>query len=134
MAADRTRLPQGIDIGGSLLVARPVDTIVEDSGSLYISTDAVNAAYTPVGASGGAPVFASGQFTCAAQSTNVTITGILVTDMFIAVVDTDDTGTPLGGIQVCRAAGSNVGVVITINAPSVNVDGVIKWVVLRFTS
>ncbi len=119
-----------IDVA-NLLTARPVNTLVTFDGSLYRSTDAVSAAYSPVGADGGSPIFASGSFTCTTQSTNVTIPDIRTSDMLIAVVDIEDTGASLDGIAVSRAAGSNTGVVITNTAPTTN-DGVIKWVVLRF--
>lgn len=43
--SDTTRLPQGIVINGSLLVARPVNTIVESGNTLYRSIDAATPAY-----------------------------------------------------------------------------------------
>ncbi len=48
--ADATRLPQGIIVEGSLLVVRPVDTIIRDSvtGDLFASTDSAVATYIPL--------------------------------------------------------------------------------------
>lgn len=48
---DASRFPQGIDIDGSLLIARPVGGIVHDTitNTMQHSTNAGAAAYSPVG-------------------------------------------------------------------------------------
>jgi len=55
--ADATRLPQGIVIQGSLLIARPIGTIVRNTadGALYASTNAVVPTYIAV-ASASTPI------------------------------------------------------------------------------
>lgn len=51
--ADASRLPEGIVIEGSLLIARPIGTIVRDeiTGGLYASTNATVATYVQLAAS-----------------------------------------------------------------------------------
>lgn len=72
MAADATRLPQGIIINHSLTLASPVGTVIENLGALFISTNASVATYVPVtsglghaitdpGSGAAIPVTASGQ-------------------------------------------------------------------------
>ena len=51
---DTTRLPQGIEINASLAVARPVNTLVENGGQIYRSTNAAVATYVQVTNAGGA--------------------------------------------------------------------------------
>ncbi len=56
--ADASRFPEGVVVNGSLAVARPVNTIVENGGALFISTNAAVATYTALtGSTAAAPAF-----------------------------------------------------------------------------
>ena len=71
MPADATRLPEGAILNGSLAIARPVNTVIENAGTFYVSMNASVATYASVGGVGNViapaatgtaiPVTASGQ-------------------------------------------------------------------------
>ena len=122
---DTARFPS-IEIDALLTIVRPVGSIIHNGGVLWRSISGTNPSYEPIG---GGPVFFSGIITMAAQSVNTAIQGVLATDIGLASVTLDDSGGPLGGIQVVRCA-TNL-VVVVVNNAVTNNDGEVRVVIFR---
>lgn len=124
--ADASRFPEGLIIEGSLLVARPISTLVRDStnGQLYASTNAAAPAYVLIGGgtSGGGAVTET-----AADPYNVT-----TTDHWVLLTGTGQTvnlpagATHTGGVVVLKDKnGTAFASPITVNANGgETIDGV----------
>jgi len=82
MPADATRLPEGVVLNGSLAIARPINTVIENAGVLYISTNAGVATYTALGTSGTFPQGAALTFNTGTGTLSLTggAADVLITD------------------------------------------------------
>lgn len=116
MAADTSRFPQGILINHSLAIASPVNTIIENGGSLFISTNATVATYAPLAPGGSYPQGTPLTFT--------TGTGTLsLTGGAVNVVVTDTAGVGLVfGDSVPLIFGTGLDVTFTPNGTNLVVE------------
>lgn len=82
MPADTSRFPEGILINHSLAVASPVGTIIENGGSLFISTNASVATYAPLAPGGSYPQGTPLTFTTGTGTLSLTAgaTNVVATD------------------------------------------------------